>query len=104
MLPIEERDAINRLVREQVIPAIGCTEPICVALAVSRATEELGCRPQRIMARLSANILKNAMGVGIPGTGMVGLPIAIALGAIVGKSAYGLEVLRDSTPDYVKEG
>ena len=45
MLPIEERDAINRLVREQVIPAIGCTEPICVALAVSRATEELGCRP-----------------------------------------------------------
>ena len=104
MLPIEERDAINRLVREQVIPAIGCTEPICVALAVSRATEELGCRPQRIMARLSANILKNAMGVGIPGTGMVGLPIAIALGAIVGKSAYGLEVLRDSTPDHVKEG
>ena len=104
MLPIEERDAINRLVREQVIPAIGCTEPICVALAVSRATEELGCRPQRIMARLSANILKNAMGVGIPGTGMVGLPIAIALGAIVGKSAYGLEVLHDSTPDDVKEG
>ena len=100
MLPIEERDAINHLVREQVIPAIGCTEPICVALAVSRATEELGYRPQRIMARLSANILKNAMGVGIPGTGMVGLPIAIALGAIVGKSAYGLEVLRDSTPDY----
>lgn len=44
------------------------------------------------------------MGVGIPGTGMVGLPIAIALGAIVGKSAYGLEVLRDSTPDHVKEG
>ena len=104
MLPIEERDAISRLVHEQVVPAIGCTEPICVALAVSRATEELGCLPQRIMVRLSANILKNAMGVGIPGTGMVGLPIAIALGAIVGKSKYGLEVLRDSTPESVKAG
>ena len=41
------------------------------------------------------------MGVGIPGTGMSGLPIAIAMGALVGKSEYGLEVLRDSTPDIV---
>lgn len=104
MLSIEERDAINHLVHEQVVPAIGCTEPICVALAVSRATEELGTRPQRIKVRLSANILKNAMGVGIPGTGMVGLPIAIALGALIGKSSYGLEVLRDCTPEAVKEG
>ena len=54
--------------------------------------------------RLSANILKNAMGVGIPGTGMVGLPIAIALGSLVGKSAYGLEVLRDLTPEALDEG
>ena len=44
------------------------------------------------------------MGVGIPGTGMVGLPIAIALGTLIGKSAYGLEVLRDLTPEALTEG
>jgi anti-anti-sigma factor len=75
-----------------------------VALATSRATEELGCRPERIEAYLSANILKNAMGVGIPGTGMVGLPIAIALGALIGRSEYGLEVLKNCTPEAVEEG
>ena len=59
---------------------------------------------EKIEVYLSANILKNAMGVGIPGTGMVGLPIAIALGSIIGKSAYGLEVLKDLTPEGLKEG
>ena len=44
------------------------------------------------------------MGVGIPGTGMIGLPIAIALGALIGKSEYGLEVLKDSTPEAVEKG
>lgn len=83
---------------------MGCTEPICVALAVSKATEVLGEVPARIEARLSANILKNAMGVGIPGTGMVGLPIAIALGALIGRSGYGLEVLKDCTPEAVEQG
>ena len=64
-----------------MVPAIGCTEPIAVALCVARAAELLGSLPKHIDVRLSANILKNAMGVGIPGTGMIGLPIAIALGA-----------------------
>ncbi|RRD79910.1 serine dehydratase subunit alpha family protein [Alloprevotella sp. OH1205_COT-284] len=104
MLPDHLRQDILALVRQQVVPAIGCTEPICVALATARATERLGTLPARIKARLSPNILKNAMGVGIPGTGMVGLPIAIALGALVGRSAYGLEVLRDSTPADVEAG
>lgn len=103
-LTAEERIKINRLLHHWVVPAIGCTEPICVALAVSRATELLGSVPARIEARLSANILKNAMGVGIPGTGMVGLPIAIALGALVGRSEYGLEVLRDSNAEALERG
>ena len=88
----------------EIIPAIGCTEPIAVALCVAKATEALGVRPERIEARLSANVLKNAMGVGIPGTGMTGLPIAMALGAIVGKSEYELEVLKDGDAEAVKEG
>lgn len=99
-----EREQLIALVRRGVVPAMGCTEPICVALATARATEELGCEPVRIEAALSANILKNAMGVGIPGTGMVGLPIAIALGALAGRSAYGLEVLKDVCPETVERG
>jgi L-cysteine desulfidase len=104
MIPKNERDQIIRLIQREVVPAIGCTEPIAVALCVARATEALGCKPTRIEAHLSANILKNAMGVGIPGTGMIGLPIAIALGALIGKSEYQLEVLRDLTPEALKEG
>ncbi len=104
MINPEERRQIAGLVRRQVVPAIGCTEPICVALAVARATELLGTTPERIEVRLSANILKNAMGVGIPGTGMVGLPIAIALGALIGRSELELEVLRDVTPEAVEQG
>lgn len=99
-----ERQRIIRLIKQQVVPAIGCTEPVCVALCVARAIEELGAEPANVQVLLSANILKNAMGVGIPGTGMVGLPIAVALGALIGKSAYGLEVLKDVTPEDVEKG
>lgn len=99
-----ERKRIIDLIHQEVVPAIGCTEPIAVALCVAKATETLGMRPENINVLLSANILKNAMGVGIPGTGMIGLPIAIALGALIGKSEYQLEVLKDSTPDAVEMG
>ena len=98
------QDEILALIKREVAPAIGCTEPMCVALCVAYATEALGGEPESIQVGLSANVLKNAMGVGIPGTGMVGLPIAIALGAIVGKSSYQLEVLHDCTPEAVERG
>lgn len=105
MLEKSEREQIIALIHQEVVPAIGCTEPIAVALCVARASEILNNRhPQRITAQLSANILKNAMGVGIPGTDMIGLPIAIALGALIGKSEYGLEVLKDCTPEAVEGG
>lgn len=99
-----ERKQIIALVKREVVPAIGCTEPIAVALCVAKATEVLGVKPEKINVKLSANVLKNAMGVGIPGTEMIGLPIAVALGAIVGRSAYQLEVLKDSTPEAVEQG
>ena len=104
MITETERKRIIDLIHQEVVPAIGCTEPIAVALCVAKATETLGTKPEKISVLLSANILKNAMGVGIPGTGMIGLPIAIALGALIGKSEYQLEVLKDSTPDVVEEG
>lgn len=100
----QEREQIIALIHQEVVPAIGCTEPIAVALCVAKATEALGKRPEKIDVQLSANILKNAMGVGIPGTDMIGLPIAVALGTLIGKSAYQLEVLKDCTPEAVAEG
>ena len=97
---------IIELIRKEVKPALGCTEPIAVALAVAKAMEiigeKCGISPSWRMGgdflldiKVSGNILKNGMGVGIPGTGMVGLHIAAALGAVCGKSSYGLEVLHD---------
>ena len=104
MLSKDMREAIIAMIKREVVPAIGCTEPIAVSLCVARATELLGCTPEKITARLSANILKNAMGVGIPATGMIGLPIAIALGALVGRSEYELEVLKDADDKAVERG
>lgn len=98
-----DNNHIIALIKREVVPAIGCTEPAAVALCTAYATEALGVRPERIDVSLSANMLKNAMGVGIPGTGMTGLPIAVALGALVGKSAYSLEVLKDVSPEAVEE-
>lgn len=103
MTPKEQADILE-LIKREVIPAIGCTEPVAVALAVAKATQALGAIPQKICISLSPNVLKNAMGVGIPGTGMVGLPIAIALGALVGKPEYGLEVLKELTPEALSRG
>lgn len=104
MIDQKTRDDIRKLMQKEILPAVGCTEPAAVALAVAKATETLGCKPKRIEVGLSGNIMKNAMGVGIPGTGMVGLPIAVALGALIGKSSYGLEVLKDVNDNSVKEG
>ena len=98
------REKILALMSREVVPAVGCTEPMAVALCVARATEILGRTPEKITLFLSANILKNAMGVGIPGTGMIGLPIAVALGALIGKSEYQLEVLKDLTPATLEQG
>ena len=97
---------IIELIRKEVKPALGCTEPIAVALAVAKAMEIIEASTScadgwrytdcySIKVAVSGNILKNGMGVGIPGTGMVGLHIASALGAVCGKSSYGLEVLND---------
>ena len=104
MIDNSVREKILALMAREVVPAVGCTEPMAVALCVARATEILGREPERITLFLSANILKNAMGVGIPGTGMIGLPIAVALGALIGKSEYQLEVLKDLTPATLERG
>lgn len=99
-----EYDKIIALIKREVVPAVGCTEPVAVALCASVAAEALQAEPDEISVRLSANMLKNAMGVGIPGTGMIGLPIAVVLGALVGKPEDELEVLKSVTPADVERG
>ncbi|WEM44405.1 L-serine ammonia-lyase, iron-sulfur-dependent, subunit alpha (plasmid) [Photobacterium sp. DA100] len=84
-------------VQREVVPALGCTEPVSVALAAAVATRELNLAPTKIDAYVSPNLMKNGMGVGVPGTGMVGLPIAAAVGALAGDADAGLEVLRNIT-------
>lgn len=103
MLSLSERKAIKHLMEQEIVPAMGCTEPIAVSLCVAKASELLEHRPDKIDIFLSSNVIKNAMGVGIPGTKMIGLPIAIALGALIGKSEYGLEVLLDFDADDLAE-
>ena len=98
------RERIISLVNKEVVPAIGCTEPMAVALCTAKAATTLGRRPERIEVFLSPNMLKNAMGVGIPGTGMIGLPIAVSLGALIGKPEYELEVLKNLTPATLEQG
>ena len=70
-------NTLLQLLRCEVVPAIGCTEPIAVALCVARAKELLGAEPDEIVVYLSKNVYKNALAVGIPNTGMTGLPLPL---------------------------
>ena len=97
-LSLADRQAILALLHQEVVPALGCTEPIAVALTAARAAEALGRTPERLDVAVSANLLKNGMGVMVPGTGEMGLAIAAAAGALGGKSALGLECLASLDP------
>ena len=88
-----------RAVQEEVKPALGCTEPVSLALACAMAAGELSGEVTRIEAWVSTNLMKNGLGVTVPGTGMVGLPIAAALGATGGNAHAGLEVLKDASAE-----
>ena len=99
MLTPNEIRQITALMRREVVPATGCTEPAAVALAVAYAASLVDSAPKSIEVLLSANMLKNAMGVGIPGTGTFGIPIAIALGAILAQPEKQLELLDSFTEE-----
>ncbi|MBE2896208.1 serine dehydratase subunit alpha family protein [Pasteurellaceae bacterium HPA106] len=96
-------DHLIQIVRDDVVPALGCTEPISLALACAIARKHLNALPQRIIAKVSPNLMKNGLGVAVPGTGMVGLPIAAAIGAIGGDPEAGLEVLTHIRPEQVAQ-
>ena len=99
---------LSEFLHEEVKPALGCTEPGAVALAVAKAAEQLerplpaNDRVDRLDVIVSNSIYKNGIAVGIPGTnGLRGNEIAAALAVFCGRSEYGLEVLRDATPEDV---
>jgi len=96
---------IKEFLNEEVKPALGCTEPGAVALGVARAVEELGETQIDVLeVTVSDSIYKNGMYVGIPGTGgLKGNDIAAALGAICGRSEYGLEVLKDCNKENLEK-
>lgn len=96
------KDVYLQKLKEEFVPALGCTEPVAVAYAAAKAREILNEFPDRIEFHVSGNIFKNGMGVGIPGSGMVGLTIAGAMGALGGNPEAGLEVLDGISPDIVK--
>lgn len=82
------------IIKEELIPAMGCTEPIALAYAAARGRETLGCEPERIIARCSGNMIKNVRCVTIPNSGgMTGIETACVLGAVAGDAGCGMEVL-----------
>ena len=102
-MTIVRQDQLIEIIKNQIRPAVGCTEPGAAAYAAAVAAQTLGDTPERLTISVSRNILKNAMGVGIPGTNMVGLSIAVALGALCGDAKAGLAVLHDMTDENVRE-
>ncbi|NLL37735.1 MAG: serine dehydratase subunit alpha family protein [Fretibacterium sp.] len=102
-----DRVSLKQFLKEEVKPALGCTEPVAVALATARAREELeaaGDSPVSVRVTVSSNVFKNGAAVGIPGTdGLKGNAVAAALALVCGKSDWGLEVLRESSPENVKK-
>lgn len=100
---LEFGDQLIAIVKRDVAPALGCTEPISLALASAIAASYLDSPLLSIQTKVSPNLMKNGMGVTVPGTGMVGLPIAAAVGAIAGDASAGLEVLKNIRPSDVRQ-
>lgn len=95
---MQKKIQIVELLKQEVVPAMGCTEPAAVALCTAYAAARLKGEVKKIEVFVSSNILKNGMGVGIPNTGLIGLEIAAALGAVVAKPEKQLEILADLSP------
>lgn len=99
----QQIDRYIRLIRSETAPAMGCTEPAAGALCAAVAAAQLGCAPESLTVEVSSYIFKNAMNVGIPGTGETGLDIACAMGALCPKPELGLSVLGEFDPGLLPE-
>lgn len=94
----EKYQAYVEILKEELVPAMGCTEPIALAYAAAKAREELGCRPERVLIEASGSIIKNVKSVIVPNTNhLKGMPAAAAAGIIAGRSEKELEVISEVT-------
>ena len=95
-------DSYLNILREELLPALGCTEPIAMALASAKAMEALGEPPVECRAEVSGNIIKNVKAVTVPNTGgLRGIEAAVAAGIVGGRPELGLEVLSRVTPEEI---
>lgn len=100
---MDDNNLLIDILKNQVTPALGCTEPGAVAYAVAKAKEILDDEVKKLNITVNTNILKNGLGVGIPGTDERGIVFAAALALVIGKSEYVLEVLKDTNKDSIQK-
>lgn len=93
------KEEMLAMLHKNVVPAFGCTEPVCVALAAADAARAVGGKVRRVRTVVSGNIYKNGMAVGIPNFDKIGIPYAAALGAYLANPERGLELLKAITPE-----
>ncbi|TXK84618.1 serine dehydratase subunit alpha family protein [Paenibacillus sp. N3.4] len=104
-----EKHTFIQILKSELVVALGCTEPVAIALAAAKARTYMPGHIDKITVKASAGIIKNALAVGIPGTKLTGIDFAAALGAIAGQAEKQLEVLADiksediSTAQYMVE-
>lgn len=100
----EKYQAYIQILKEELVPAMGCTEPIALAYAGAKAREVLGCVPNKVLVEASGSIIKNVKSVIVPNTNhLKGIPAAVTAGIIAGKAEKELEVIAEVTPDEIEQ-
>ena len=100
----EKYQAYIQILKEELVPAMGCTEPIALAYAGAKAREVLGCVPDKVLVEASGSIIKNVKSVIVPNTNhLKGIPAAVTAGIIPGKAEKELEVIAEVTPDEIEQ-
>lgn len=100
----EKYQAYIQILKEELVPAMGCTEPIALAYAGAKAREILGCVPDKVLVEASGSIIKNVKSVIVPNTNhLKGIPAAVAAGIIAGKAEKELEVIAEVIPDEIEQ-
>ncbi|MGL5433907.1 MAG: serine dehydratase subunit alpha family protein [Lachnospiraceae bacterium] len=98
----KDKESFLKILKKEMVPALGCTEPIALAYAAAKARDVLGCFPEKLEICCSGNIIKNVKGVTVPNSnGMCGIEVAAILGVVGGNSQRELEVLEEVTPEHI---